>query len=347
MASDDQRARNGPREHPRRPDAPRAEGVEDRRDLGVMGSGGEQQPLSRAEAPTGGVVVDQERVSAQLAAMTAPIARQALVQRLGAEQGGRDRVREPLRALHRPPAADAPQRIGRERRVADQREPRRDRPTDPVGHVELAEHGAHEPRLADRRRVDHPGDEVDQRLRRVAPELGQQVFRGHRRVEGQAGVGRERGRPVRVRHPHRGVGRAVGPRSLEVAAVREAVVRAHAGAHSRQLGDARVASVGADDELAAQRRLRAVAVARHDPAYDAVLMHERVRGAAEHELHAGRRGGGLAHERIEQLAPQVHRAPGVLGARGDPPPLAPGADARAHAAGGLDLLQDAETLQRR
>ena len=84
----------------------------------------------------------------------------------------------------------------------------------------------------------------------IAPELGQAVLGRHRGVEDEAAVGREGRGPVRIQHPDRAVGRRLGAGPFEVGAVGEAAVGEDLFADPGQLGDARVAPVSADDELA-------------------------------------------------------------------------------------------------
>ena len=69
--------------------------------------------------------MNEEGMSAQLVGVTAPVAIEAAVEGLLAVLGRSDAVRQPLSRLERPAAADAEQRVGGQRCVADQRQARR------------------------------------------------------------------------------------------------------------------------------------------------------------------------------------------------------------------------------
>ena len=85
---------------------------------------------------------------------------------------------EPLRALKRPPAADAPQRIGRERGIAHERQAGpRGRATD-VGHIELAHQLGLARGAAEVRGVRQRGDVAHVRALEVRAELGQAIAMG-------------------------------------------------------------------------------------------------------------------------------------------------------------------------
>jgi hypothetical protein len=335
----------GARERVGRADLARAELLEQRRHAVVVRGGRERQSLDRIESAPARVVEHQQRVAPQAARVALAVAPQAGVQRLGAAERRHDRVREPLGRLERPAAADAPQRVDRERGVADQREPGHGRPAQAVLHVELAQHRLHQLGVADRRRVGLVGEELDEHPLRVALELRQPRLRRHRGVERQPVVGREGGGPLRVGHPQRRVGRVRRRRPREVAAVGDPLVARAPLRHAPQLGDPRVAPVGADDKLAAQRRLAAVATVDDDARHGAGLVaHQRSRGAAGEQLDARRPRRLPAQQRVELLAPQVEARVTRVARRHDPAPLRPDAQMRAHASGGERVLQQPKPL---
>ena len=315
--------------------------------LRVAGRGGEHQPFDRAHRPPGGVVVDQEGVAAQLPPVAAAVALQALLERLFALQRRQHRVGEPLGRLEGPAAADAEERVGGERGVADQRQPGRHRLAHPVGHVDLAEHRFDRPRVADRRRLGHVGEELDQRRFGVPLELGQAVLGRHRRVEGEAAVGGEGGRPVRVEEPDRAVGRVLRRRAFEVAAVGDAVVRVGLDRHLGELGDLRVATVGADGQAPAQLAPGALLVAGDHAAEAPALAQQALDAPAQHQLDPRRLGRGGADQRVEDLAAQVDAAAGALGRRFDPAPPGPHVHLRPQPARRFDRLEQAEPFDRR
>ncbi len=127
----------------------------------------------------------------------------------------------------------------------------------------------------------------------------------HRRIEGQALIGGKGGRPLRVEHPHRGIGRALGCSPFEVPTVGEAIVRRPALRDTCELGDLRVAPVGADHELGVQLDGVAMFILdRH--AADAPPGMEQLSGAlAEHQIDSRRLASGSTDERIEVLATQA------------------------------------------
>jgi len=344
---DEDRARDHARQHPPRLDPPRREGVKAGGDLAVAGGGGEQALFGSAQRPPGRVVVDQEGVPAQLAPVAAGIAGEAAGEPLLAVQRRGEALGQPLGGLEGPAAADTEERIGGERGVADQGEPRCRRRAHPVRHLDLADHRADAPRLADRRRVGDVGEVGEERCLRVAFELGQAAHRRHRAVEDQVAIGGEGRRPVGVHEPDRAVRGAGRGRPLEVGAVGEASVGQRLGGDVGELGDPGVAPVGTDDEPPAQFGLAALAIADDDASDRVVLAQQPLGGAAEGELDPRHRRGRLADQRVEHLAAQVHGATGALGGRRDPAPARAGVHPRAHRPRRHDRVEQVEPFERR
>src|SRR3954468_15959073 len=99
---------------------PRADPLERVEDVVVVGRGAVHAALERVRRPGRGEVGDDEVVRTEALAVDAPVALERRVQILAAGARGGRLVDEPLGALERPAAADAPQRVARQRRVADE-----------------------------------------------------------------------------------------------------------------------------------------------------------------------------------------------------------------------------------
>jgi hypothetical protein len=139
------RPRQRRRQHSSRLDPTGAELVEGRCHLGIARGGGKEHPFAPADRSPGRVVVDEEGVPAQFLAVAPPVAIETALQRLGSTQGRRHALGQPLRRLQCPAAADAEERVDRQRRVAGESEARGDRDPNPVRHLDLAEHVAGQP----------------------------------------------------------------------------------------------------------------------------------------------------------------------------------------------------------
>ena len=210
-----------------------------------------------------GDVGDEEVVRAEPAAMDLAVGVERRVEVPAADERVGRLLHEPVRALERPPAADAPQRIGGERGVADEGQARpRGRPAD-VRQVELAQQLGLARGAAEVRGVRERGDVAHVRALEVVAELGQAVAVRRGEDEAQAVLVGEGVGAVGLHEPHP---RAVAGRlhAAPVGPVEEAVVGAHAAPDPGHPRDVRVAAVGGDDEPPAQGAARAVAILDDD-----------------------------------------------------------------------------------
>ena len=255
-------------------------------DLFVPGRGREQQLLHWVEPAAGRVV----RRHQEMAEQTAPVALSVAVDR-GVEsdrrkasrhcQCRRQLIGQPLGRLERPPAADAPNRVGRHRRVPDEREPGAARPPGRVRHVELAE-DLRDPLAA--RQIGRVRETAEVRLEvrlEIALEPRLAVLGLERRHQRDPVVLRKRVGDVGVEQPHH---HRVAGHERQVAVVREiaeAVVSHDPGLRRGQLADPRIPAVGGDDDPRRDVALAPLAVDRPHARRPAARAEQGVHGLSQ------------------------------------------------------------------
>ena len=324
-------------------------------DLPVPGRGREQQLLHRVEPAAGRVVRGHQEMAEQTSPVALSVAVdrgvELIVGRRAAIECRRQLIGQPLGRLERPPAADAPNRVGRHRRVADEREPGAASPPGRVRHLELAE-DLRDPLAA--RQIGRVRETAEVRLEvrlEIALEPRLTVLGLERRHQRDPVVLRKRVGDVGVEQPHH---HRVAGHERQVSVVREiaeATVPHDPGLRRGQLADPRIPAVGGDDDPRRDVALAPLAVDRPHARRPAARAEQGVHGLSQHHLDPGSLGRQLAHHRVELLAPDVVAVAGIgelFAQRGtDPSVPSPERHAVANATGGLDPLGQPEPLDRR
>ena len=178
--------------------------------------------------------------SARFAASKSDVGRPA-VERL------RQLVGQPLGRLERPPAPDAPHRVGRHRGVPDEREPGAARPPGRVRHLELAE-DLRDP-LAGRQigRFGSPRKYASKFASRSRLNHDSRSLVWNVAIKRDPVVLRKRVGDVGVEQPQHASSRRSERQVSVVREIAEATVPHHPSLLARQLGDPRVAAVRRDD----------------------------------------------------------------------------------------------------
>ena len=207
-------------------------------------------------------------------------------------------VHEPLGALEGPAAADAEERVGGERGIADEREPRAGCGAHLVRHLELADQLRHPLGTGELGTVGELADHSAVGGLGIGAKLGQPRVVGNDRDHGDVVLVRKDGGAVRIEHPDPGLAlrRAY---AAPVGEVDEAVVWAHPGGNPGQSSDRRVAPVGGHGERRGERAalmVRALHLDAGDPVPVAEHANHRLAGEV---LDARRLDRELAHDRIE------------------------------------------------
>ncbi len=277
--------------------------------------------------------------------MHAPVALQGSIEVGPADERIGGLLNQPVRALEGPAAADSPQRVGRQRRVADERQARARGGTKDVGQLELAQHLGLLGRAVEIGRVGQLVDQAAVGALEIGAELRQPVaVRGHEN-HGEVVLVGERVRAVGIEQPHPRVRRRRA-QPAPVGPVEEAVVRLHASGHARPLRHLRVPAVGRHDQPGAQLPALVRAVLHLD-AGGPTIAAQADRGPAGEQLDPRRLGCQLAQDRVERLARDAVAVRRV--AVGDDPAAAgrPEVDAVVHRPACLQQRREAELLDRR